>query len=541
MSNKKSSQPAWRKYTFLALIVSLIAFIGTALLGITKGLVAAQLYEVANPDGINRWLVISASVIVLGLALYAILEPDKASRFVSRRQTRYGSNLFIMSLAFLGILVVVSVFAYQNPVDVADLTADDENTLAPELLATLENLPETITAVGFFSSQSSTESADQLFSNIKANSNGKFEYRFENPDQNPLAAREAGITGDGKILLTMGDRKEIAASAGEQEILEAIIRLTNPNPRAVYFLTGHGEVGLEQGEVNFATAKQTLESKNYTVSSLNLIADGKIPEDALAIIIGGPQKPVTDREVELLKEYVSAGGSLVVLQDPYQFTEFGAASDPLAEYLSNDWGITLDQDVIIDISNSYGPLYAVSAIANQHPITRDINENLIIIMPQARSISITSQLEGVLLTPLIQTAPPTQTSINSWGETNLTSAEGGQVQYDEGSDILGPLNMAVTGENTTTKGRVVVMGNSIFAAGQNFDVNGNGNFFINSIDWAAEQEDLIQFTPRSTTERAYIPPTQIEWLAILLGSICILPGLVIVAGVSAWFTRRRQG
>jgi gliding motility-associatede transport system auxiliary component len=539
MNNKKSSQPTWRKFTFLALIISLLALIATAILGIIKLLIQAQLYEVANPDGINRWLLISAGTIIIGLALYTVLEPEKASRFISRRQTRYGSNVFIMSLAFLGILIVGSVLAYQNPVLVADLTADQENTLAPELTEALKNLTEKITAVGFFSSQSNTDAADKLLSNIKGNSNGKFDYRFENPDLNPLAAREAGITGDGKILLTMGDRKEIAPFAGEQEILQAIIRLTNPNPRTVYFLSGHGEVGLEQGDVSFATAKQTLESKNYTVNSLSLIAEGKIPEDALAIVIGGPQKPVTEAEVELLKEYVSKGGSLVVLQDPYIFTEFGDAPDPLADYLDKDWGITLDQDVIIDISNSFGPQYAVSAIANQHPITQDINENLIIIMPQARSISLTSQPEGVIQTPLIQTKPPDQTSINSWGEVGLTAE--GQVQYDDGADILGPLSMAVTGENTTTKGRVVVMGNSVFAAGQNFDANGNGNFFINSIDWAAEQEDLIQFTPRSTTQRTFVPPSQIQWLFILIGSICIIPGLVIVAGLSAWFARRRQG
>ena len=54
MNNKKSSQPAWRKFTFLALIISLLALIATAILGIIKLLIQAQLYEVANPDSINR-------------------------------------------------------------------------------------------------------------------------------------------------------------------------------------------------------------------------------------------------------------------------------------------------------------------------------------------------------------------------------------------------------------------------------------------------------------------------------------------------------
>lgn len=539
MKNKQTSKSTGRRYTFLALIVSLLAFIVALVLGILKGLNVAGLFELAQPDELNRWLLISIGIVVIGLALYAILEPDKIARFVTRRQTRYGSNLFVMVIAFLGILVFGNWIAYDNPFTVADLTADKENTLAPEFVEALKNLPGKIDAIAFFNGQSSKDSAEKLLNNIKANSNGKFDYRFEDPDLNPLLARESGITGNGKILLTMGDRKEIAAFASEEEILKSIIRLTNPNSRAVYFLTGHGEAGLDQGETSFSTAKQTLESKNYTVASLNLIANGKVPEDALAIIIAGPQKPLTASEVESLKDYVSKGGSLVVMEDPSQFTDFGDDPDPLANYLATDWGITLDPDVIIDISNSYGPIYAVSAIANQHPITQDINQNLIIIMPQARSITITSQPEGVTQTPLIQTAPPGQTSINSWGEKNLTPE--GQVQYDEGMDILGPLNMAVAGENTTTKGRVVVMGNSIFAAGQNFNQFGNGNFFINAVDWAAEQENLIQFTQRTTTERTFVSPSNIGRLMIFLSSICFLPGLILLAGVLTWLARRRQG
>jgi ABC-type uncharacterized transport system involved in gliding motility auxiliary subunit len=544
MDNKQLTKNTGRRYTFLALIVSLAALIAALVLGLLRGLNAAGLFELARPDDINRWLLISVGAVVIGLAVYAILEPDKIGRFVSRRQTRYGSNLFVTVIAFLGILVFGNWIAYDNPVPVADLTADKENTLAPEFAQAIQNLPDKITAVAFFNAQSSRESADKLLNNIKANSSGQFDYRFEDPDLNPLLARESGITGNGKVLLAMGDRKEIAAFASEEEILKAIIRLTNPDARAVYFLTGHGEAALDQGESNLATAKQTLENKNYTVTPLNLLAEGKIPDDALAVIIPGPVKPLAGSEVELLKAYVDQGGSLVIMQDPYHFTDFGDAPDPLADYLTNDWGIVLDQDIILDTSSAMDLLYAVSAIPNsQHPITQDItSQNLVIIMPQARSISIPEQPEGVTLSALIQTTPPLSNAAFSWGEMNYTvSAEGTQVQYDEGVDMIGPLNMAVAGENTTSKGRVVVMGNSYFARGQNFDQYGNGNFFINSVDWAAEQEDLIQFTQRTTTERTFVPPNNVGRLMIFLGSICILPGLILVAGIATWWARRRQG
>jgi ABC-type uncharacterized transport system involved in gliding motility auxiliary subunit len=74
-----------------------------------------------------------------------------------------------------------------------------------------------------------------------------------------------------------------------------------------------------------------------------------------------------------------------------------------------------------------------------------------------------------------------------------------------------------------------------------FDVYGNGNFFINSVDWAAEQENLINITPNTPTQRTFVPPSQIQMLIILLGSVLVLPGLVVFAGISSWLARRRQG
>ena len=168
-------------------------------------------------------------------------------------------------------------------------------------------------------------------------------------------------------------------------------------------------------------------------------------------------------------------------------------------------------------------------------ITQDLTQNYLIIMPQARSISLKSGLEGITQTSLIQTSP------NSWGETKFTTAQGNQLAFDPAEDTPGPLTMAATGENTTTKGRVVVFGNSVFATDEGFDAYGNGNIFVNALDWAAFQEDAISVTPYTPTARTFVAPDQTRWIIILLGSVIVLPGLVIFAGVSTWLARRRQG
>lgn len=528
----KKQKPVWHRYTFIALVIAGLSLLSTILFLVTRGLLNIGMFSGATTETLNRGTLISLAVMILSLAVYTILEPEKVRRAFTGRQARYGSNIVVMSIAFLGILFVANWFVYNNPQN-WDLTEGKTNTLAPETIQALENLPQPVTAIAFYSANLSTETAAELLEKFKANSNGNFDYQFINPDTDPIAAREAGVTGDGKIMLVMGEQSEIANFVSETELTKTLIKLINPEARAVYFLTGHGEATLESGNVSFSTAKSTLESKNYTVNSLNLLAENKIPEDALAIIIGGPVKQVSEYEVQLLKQYVDAGGSLIVMEDPIILTEFGDSPDPLADYLAQDWGIVLDNDIIIDL-NSQQALNAISASAGEHPITTNLSANYLVIMPQARSLSLTTPSDGITQSALLFTSP------NSWGEVNFTSAEGTQVSFDP-EDLPGPLTMAAAGENTTTTGRVVVFGNSFFATNEAFDAYGNGNIFVNAVDWAAEQENLINITPNTPTARTFIPPTQIKWLIILLGSVLVIPGMVVFAGISSWLARRRQG
>jgi ABC-type uncharacterized transport system involved in gliding motility auxiliary subunit len=534
---KQKNQTPGGNFTIIPLIIAALALISTAGFAFVRGLLFLEIYTGATSETLNRGLLISGGIFVIALALYVILEPEKIRQMFTGRQARYGSNAIITALAFILILGFGNVLIYKNLFNIPqpwDWTADKANTLGESTLQTLASLPEPVTAVAFYSANLPTETAEELLKKFKSNSDGKFDYQFIDPDTNPVAAREAGITGDGKIMLVMGERKEIAAFATEDELTRSMIRLIDPKPRAVYFLTGHGEASLTSSEISFATAKQTLESKNYTVNSLNLLAENKIPEDALAIVIAGPMKPVSQQEVDLLKTYVDAGGALVVMENPSIFTEFGDSKDPLADYLASDWGITLNNDVIIDLT-SQQPLNAVSYSASQHPITQNLTQNYLVFMPQARSISITDQPEGVTPTSLLQTAP------NSWGEMNFTNAEGTQISQDP-EDLPGPLTMAAVAENAATSARVVVFGNSLFASDQIFDAYGNGNLFINAVDWAAEQDDLIDLTPGNTpTERTFTPPDNIQWIVILLGNICLIPGLIVLAGITTWLARKRRG
>jgi ABC-type uncharacterized transport system involved in gliding motility auxiliary subunit len=531
-NTQKKTSPI--KFPDIALWVSGIALFGTVLLLIVKLLAVAKIYTLPNTSVFNWALGISAALIVLGLASFALLDPQRVRELLTGRQARYGSNAAIMLLAFLGILLVVNILVLQYPGKPFDFTEDRQNSLATVSLDTLKALPASVQATAFFTSQTPSDTARKLLTNFKNNSHGKFDFAFIDPDQNPLAARQAGITGDGKIYLQMGDRHEIVALASEQDITSALVRLMNPGQQTIYFLTGHGERDIQTaGNTAFTTAKSALVAKNYTVQSLNLIATNKIPDNATVIVIAGPTQPISAGEQTLLQDYVTKGGALVVMEEPIPLTQFGNSPDPLAAYLAANWGINFDNDIVID-TNTSQPLYAVASTYGTHPITEKL-QGLVSFYPSARSVSIASNLTNKP-TVLVTTAN------SAWGETDFASLQAnGQVAFDPAVDFPGPLTLAVAATDTTSGSHIIVFGDSDFASDAFFSQYANGDMFINAIDWAAGQEQLINLNSPTAISRTLVLPSSFWLLVMAISFLFLLPGLIIAGGVISWLVRRSRG
>jgi ABC-type uncharacterized transport system involved in gliding motility auxiliary subunit len=310
----------------------------------------------------------------------------------------------------------------------------------------------------------------------------------------------------------------------------------NPESRAVYFLTGHGERSIdESGQETYSLLKRTLESKNYSVSSLNLLAENKVPQDAKVIVVAGPRVPLAQSEVDLLSEYVGNGGALVVMQEPIPVTDFGDSLDPLARYLVDSWNILLGNNIVVDLT-SQQPFAPYAANYGSSPIT-DKLQNVTSQFPTARSSTVmTNTLSAVSAVELVFTAQ------QSWAETRLDNLSEGasNIGFDENADIPGPISLAVSGENFDNDARVVVFGDSDFALDVNYVYYANGDLIVNSIDWAAGQEELISLTPKENTSRVLLPPQSAMMNLIMLGTVIILPGLALVAGIWVFFQRRRR-
>ena len=83
----------------------------------------------------------------------------------------------------------------------------------------------------------------------------------------------------------------------------------------------------------------------------------------------------------------------------------------------------------------------------------------------------------------------------------------------------------------------MVFGDSDFASNNVGGVPGNLTLFGNSVNWLAQQEDLISIGPRDAGDRRItLTPNQasaLQWVSIVL-----LPAAVLGLGVLTWWRRR---
>ena len=460
---------------------------------------------------------------------YALFRPDEVRRALTGRQTKYGSNAVVLSIAFLGILFFINVLGIKYHKRF-DLTKNKNYTLSQKTIQVIQNLKEPVEIIGFFSRDDSRQNqVRDLLDEYVYRSHGKIKYKFVDPDTNPGLARQYNITSYGVLLFKQGDRTQQTYGLDEEDITGALIKVTRKKPLVVYFTTGHKEHNPKafdhEGYTNIARA---LGRDNYEVKTINLATvTGTLPSDISVLVIAGPHTPFQPKEEKLVKEYLEKGGKLLLEVDPQMPV-------PISDTLKSHWGITYDNDVVIDPARAFFGDAATPAVTDYrfNSITKDLG-GLTSLFPLARSIEISESKS-----PTITLSSLVETSDKSWGETNLKNK---QAHYDPGKDIKGPLKLAVSAVDVASKARIVAFGDSDFVSNQVLGtVQGSANpdLFLNSINWLTEEEGLIAIGPKPPETHFIRPITGVEQRILLYGLVILLPLVVLAAGVVVWLKRR---
>jgi ABC-type uncharacterized transport system involved in gliding motility auxiliary subunit len=517
--------------------------------------VAFLTYLIRGQFDVNTYLPLGIGLV--GILAFAFLDPIRVQGWAGSRQARFGGNVLVMGIALLGIVVVVNYIIYQESGRSKlwiDLTEGKSNTFSPETIRTLLTLQGPIEIRAYFNdtsdNNSTWKSTAALLDKYKSESGGKITYKKLSTNKDRGSALKDGVSRDGVLVLTIGDQKQIVSNMSEQDITNGIILLLTAGEHKVYFLTGHGEASIDgTGSSDMNTIVGTLRSKSFTVQTLNLVEERTIPEDAEVLVIAGPKEPLKGYELTSIKNFLRLGGGLILLQDPYGFNEMDPDKDILAQYLSTDWGITFQNDVVVGRFTTQGLLSPVADQFGSSAITSNIPTNSYVTFPTAQSIEL-KEPEGKTLNQvaLAIVGTPSSSNPDTWGETNMDQIPGlGNSTadtiptYDKDLDHPSPLDIAVSCEDQSAKTRIVVFGDVDFAENTHVGESANSDLLSNSVDWASHIGDnLIGITSHQDTSRMIIPPSSLVLNAIFLTSIVLIPGSFIGIGIAVWYNRRKH-
>ena len=500
-------------------------------------------------SGLSLWVILVGSALIF---LAILISPRAIAIFVVGRRGRYGVNAAALTIAFFVIVLVVNFIMYTNPTRI-DVTATRVFSLSQQTIQVLDELDNEVMANAFFVSADTDNSVRQQAEDLLNEFSRKtpnFQYRFLDPELNRAQAIKYNVVSYPSIVFedTKTGKVQGVINFTEQDFVTGILVSTDKQQKIIRILTGHGESEVNKNptaeslkDTGFDLAISGLQRDNYQVQVLNLKQSNTIPEDTAALIIPGPKDDLDQNEYQTIKNYVDSGGRVLALFDP--------GTPKLFNNILNPYGITMGNELISDaVSNVAGEMLTPMLQSANGQYAKSEQTGIAIadkisvsFYPESTSIDLTIPLEDtpphVKFTPLGLTTPA------SWLESNIDD-----LGYDE-NKMTGPFilfgileangsieqsPLEVSGNPTT---KIIIFGDSDFATNKYFHSSDNSDVFLNSVNWLADDYELVSIRPKLTSYRELVVNSS-ERNFIKWSSWVIPPTIMLIFAIIVWWRRR---
>ncbi|MFC2035344.1 GldG family protein [Chloroflexota bacterium] len=531
----------------------LIALLG--LLALLVGLIVMILL----PDiRYAAWIILSLGILLLTFAF--IVDFRRVRSALTGRRGKFGAGTTVMASIFIGITLLVNAINIGN-YQRFDLTGLEQFILTSQTKDVLSNLETPVDVLGFFtpadpSGYDINIYAESLLTRYQDHTD-QLSVEIIDPDEHPDQARQYGITQYQTVVFQSGDRYRLVSpvqilEGAEHAFTSAILEVTGIIQKKVYFLTGHGESNIVSDAPNdYLLAREGLLNNLYRVETLDLLFTPSIPDDADILLIAGPQKPLTNSEIEIIDNYLNNNGAAIILLNPESPLEI--------KQLLSSWGLNIRDGVIIDPSSYAAPNIdspMVPRTANFFGLSVIYFPGATALIPQptytAKLIidEETGQPLQVIWTSeesQIQILPLASTSEDSWLEEDFSPGE--EPKYNEEIDQKGPFALSVLITSSPTNGdeevstedergtRLIVIGDSDFASNEHYYDGNNGDLFLNAVQLLTAGKELISIERKILPFRRLIVGQEAKRF-IDYSSIGLPPLLVLVIGGIIWWRRR---
>ena len=473
--------------------------------------------------------------------------------------SRARAMLYNAALAIGAIVVVclANVAMFRHDVYL-DATREAANTPPPQFESVLDGLSSDVSLTYFYnhSDRNAIDAKDLL--TVAARQNPHFHFFAVDIDKEPAKARAFGARAYNTAVVEADGRRVVVENTADlAQMAFATLRVLKRKVDVVCLITGHGESvpegpphfhyshvetlrghetpgagDLLQGDTDGLDRLQlALTTLGYTVRAIALTSLSAVPPDCSVVAEIGPRHAYAPAEAALLSDYLARGGRLLAMIDP-EFPLQGGLGD-----LFGTLGLASDPATVIDPLNHYGSDHDKVAVPYYppHQITRRI---ALTIFPNARPIRVGAAPPGVNTTILASSSKDSYLRPVSQA---TAAAEPTGSDAPRGAAVLA---VAVEGRwpdgaaDQTKPFRLVLVGNSNFAANSYFPYVSNGDLAVEMVRWLAEDETRPAAKPQSFSPAQQITLTRDQMRTVFIAVEVLLPLSVMLLGGVVWWKRR---
>jgi gliding-associated putative ABC transporter substrate-binding component GldG len=507
--------------------------------------------------------------------------------------TKKAQSLFRVLLV-LGILILINFISIRL-FSRLDLTKAGVYTLSNASKTLVRDLDDRITVKAYFTEDlpapynNNRRQVLDILNEYKAYAKGNLHFEFINPEgeKNEREAQQAGIppvevqvVKEDKfevkraflgLVMMYEDKKEllpVVQNLGslEYDISAAIKRLTMHAKKRIGFTTGHQEPELK----SMQKAIQDV-SGQYEVVPVDLSSNtATIPQDLAALLIIAPQTKFSDTAKYQIDQYIMHGGKAAFLLNKMNASLQQRYTQPLdlgLETMLENYGIRINNDLIRDVQcanvtvmQQQGQFQMQSQIPfpylpnavnvdRSNPIVKDLQGIIFYFVSSLdTSLAVNKGLKADVLvrsskhsgrqTGFMMIDPMHHYTADELSESNIPMAavvSGSFKSYFSASG--GETKAMVPQAEKSPDTRIVVVGDGDFMKDDFAGSRSNLTFFINIIDYLADDAGLITIRSKNVAQPPLDQISDGTKKLLKYGDLILPPLLVIGYGLLRW--RRR--
>ncbi len=471
---------------------------------------------------------------------------------------------FLVVLILILAYIILNLMVSQLDLPIIDTTQYKVYTLSDASKKAVEKIDKDITiyAYGFEENKALMNFLKQYH---EANDKIKYEVLSEETNKDLVTKYELE-EGYMVLILKSGDSEKIISSSEfttydyttynqidvtEQTITNSLLSLTEEHKPNVYLVSGHGEYT----ENELGVLVGFLRNEAFTVNTLNIATQGKIPDDCNILAIMSPTKDFMETEVAAVKEYINRGGNIFFTKDLLeQGTEL-----PNIQSILDEYGVSVENGYILENSSAgiadY-PYIFTPAPSAYHQITQDIaSDSYMFLMYSGRlNFKTDDELKALNVEKeILLSSSETSSFITELSKSLSEAQASAQTGASNISAILTktiPASTENQAEGSTSedvKSNLVIVANGLFVVDTRSPLSdqypisylgSNKDFAINAMSYLGKKDNILTIRKDISPSTTY-QPTNAEH-RVVIAIIVLVPIFIILLGIMIYHNRKKR-